>query len=137
VVAAGAQNQWARRRRFELADLVNEPWVLPPPESELTSVAMEAFRMSGLDFPRATVVAVAPEIRISLLALGRFLTIFPASVLKFPTKRPEIKPLPVELPLPRVPIGIASLKNRTLSPVARIFSEEARQVARSLVKRKR
>jgi hypothetical protein len=36
-----------------------------------------------------------------------------------------------------VPIGIASLKNRTLSPVARIFSEEARQVARSLVKRKR
>jgi DNA-binding transcriptional LysR family regulator len=137
VVAAGAQNPWARRRRIELADLVTEPWVLPPPESELTSVAMEAFRMSGLDFPRPAVVAVAPEIRISLLALGRFLTIFPASVLKFPTKRPEIKPLPVELPLPRVPIGIASLKNRTLSPVARIFSEEARQVARSLVKRKR
>ena len=33
VVATGAQNQWARRRKIELADLVNEPWVLPPPES--------------------------------------------------------------------------------------------------------
>src|SRR5262245_59508060 len=30
VVAAGAQSPWARRRRIELAELVNEPWVLPP-----------------------------------------------------------------------------------------------------------
>ena len=33
VVVAGAQNPWVRRRRIELAELVNEPWVLPPPES--------------------------------------------------------------------------------------------------------
>ena len=33
VVAAGAQNPRARRRRIELAELVNESWVLPPPES--------------------------------------------------------------------------------------------------------
>src|SRR5262245_47094336 len=32
VVATGAQSPWARRRRkIELADLVNESWVLPPP----------------------------------------------------------------------------------------------------------
>ena len=30
VVAASAQSPWARRRRVALADLVNEPWVLPP-----------------------------------------------------------------------------------------------------------
>ena len=135
VVAVGAQNQWARRRRIELADLVNEPWVLPPPESSLASVAMEAFRNSGLDFPRATVVAVSPEVRISLLALGRFLTIFPTSVLKFPTKRPGINVLPVKLPVSRAPVGTVTLKNRTLSPVARIFIEEAREVAKTLAKR--
>jgi DNA-binding transcriptional LysR family regulator len=61
VVAVGAQNQWARRRRIELADLVNEPWVLPPPESSLASVAVEAFRNSGLDFPRATRVRRFPR----------------------------------------------------------------------------
>ena len=31
-VAAGARNPWVRRHKIELADLVDEPWVLPPPE---------------------------------------------------------------------------------------------------------
>ena len=134
VVVAGAQNPWARRRRIELAELVNEPWVLPPPESALGSVVMEAFRASGLDYPRATVFTIPPEVRMSLLATGRFLTIFPTSVLRFPTRRPELKVLPVELPMARVPIGIVTLKNRTLSPVARLFIEHAREVAKPLAK---
>jgi DNA-binding transcriptional LysR family regulator len=47
VVLAGAQNSWVRRRSIELAELVNESWVLPPPESALASVCMEAFRANG------------------------------------------------------------------------------------------
>ena len=61
VVAAGAQSPWVRRRRIELAELVNEPWVLPPPESAFGSVVMEAFRASGLDYPRTTVVTTSPR----------------------------------------------------------------------------
>src|SRR5712675_2866288 len=38
VVLAGAQNSWVRRRSIDLADLVNESWVLPPPESALASI---------------------------------------------------------------------------------------------------
>jgi DNA-binding transcriptional LysR family regulator len=132
VVAAGAQNQWVRRRRTSLADLVNEPWVLPPPESAIGSVAMEAFRASALDFPRRSVVAALPEIRISLLTTGRFLTIFPTSVLKLPNKRSDIRVLPVKVPVSRVPVGIVTLKNRTLSPVARLFIDSAREVAKLL-----
>ena len=52
VVAAGAQNPWVRRRRIELADLVNEPWTLPPPENVAWFGRKEAFRASGLDYPR-------------------------------------------------------------------------------------
>ena len=66
VVAAGAQSPWARRRRIELAELVNESWVLPPPESAFGLVAVEAFRASGLDYPRTTVVTFSPEVRIRL-----------------------------------------------------------------------
>src|SRR4030088_577171 len=105
VVAAGAQNHWIRRRRIELADLANEPWVLPPPESVIGSIAKEAFRGSGLDYPRTTVVTDSPQVRVSLLATGRFVTIFPASALRFPTRRSEIKALPVELPMARQPSG--------------------------------
>jgi DNA-binding transcriptional LysR family regulator len=135
VVAAGARNPWVRRRKIVLAELANEPWVLPPPDNVLGSVAMEAFRASGLD-PRVTVVAVAREVRMSMLATGRFLSIFPASTLKFPTRRPEIKILPVELQMARVPHEIVTLKNRTLSPIARLFIDTAREVAKPLAMEK-
>src|SRR5262249_38518251 len=61
VVAAGVQNPWTRRRKIELAELGSESWILPPPESVTGSVAMEAFRASRLDHPRATVVTISPR----------------------------------------------------------------------------
>jgi DNA-binding transcriptional LysR family regulator len=134
VIAAGAQSPWVRRRRIELGKLVDEPWTLPQPGGVMASVAREAFRASGLDYPRATVVSDSLQVRMSLLADGRFLTISQASALRFPTKRPEIKVLPVELAI--MPFGIVTLKNRTLSPVVQLFIDCAREVAKPLAKRK-
>jgi DNA-binding transcriptional LysR family regulator len=71
VVLAGVQSPWAKRRRIELAELVNEPWALPPPDSVSGVAAVEGFRASGLDYPRATLVTNSPEVRLSLLATGR------------------------------------------------------------------
>lgn len=136
VVAAGAQNEWVRRRRIEIAELVNESWVLPPPDSVIGSIVMDAFRVSGLDYPRVSVVTDCPHMRISLLATGRFVTIFPASAFRFLAKRSELKILPVELPTARRPNGIVTLKNRALSPVAKLFINCAREVAKPLAKQK-
>jgi len=134
VVAAGAQSPWARRRRIKLAELVNEPWALPPPGTVIGSVAIETFRASGLDYPRATVVTDNAQARISLLAAGRFLTMLQASALRFPTRQPEIKALPVEPPMTDMSIVVVTLKNRTISPVAQLFIEHARAVAKPLAK---
>jgi len=136
VVVAGAQNQWVGRRRIEIADLTDELWVLPPPESVIGSIVREAFGASGRDYPRVTMVTDSPHMRISLLATGRFVTIFPASALRFLTRRSELKILPVELPMARRPNGIVTLKNRALSPVAKLFIDCAREVAKPLAKRK-
>jgi DNA-binding transcriptional LysR family regulator len=136
VVVTGAQNPWVRRRRITLAELMNESWVLPLPEHALGSIYAQAFRASGLNYPRTTVATFSPEVRMSLLATGRFLTIFPDAALSFPTKRLDIKVLPVELPISPVPNGIVTVKNRTLSPVARLFIEHAREVAKPLAKKK-
>ena len=92
--------------------------------------------LAAIDFSGPTVVADLPEVRIGLLATGRFLTIFPASVLKFPARREGIKVLPVELPVSSVPVGIVTLKNRTLSPVAQIFREYVHDIAKPLAKQK-
>ena len=136
LVAAGARSPWARRRRIELAELVNESWVLPLTSGPIGSVAMEAFRASGLAYPRRTVFVDTAEGRINLLASGRFLTILARSTLRFSTGRPKFKVLPVELPSSPVLVGIVTLKNRTLSPVARLFIEHARELTKALAKRK-
>jgi DNA-binding transcriptional LysR family regulator len=133
VVLAGMKNPWARRRRIELAELVNEPWALPTPESAVTQAAMKAFRASGLDCPRATLVTSSPEMRIDLVAKGRFLTI---TASQFRSRHPEAKVLPVELPMARLPVGIATLKNRRLSPVAKLFIQQAHEIAKLLTKPK-
>jgi DNA-binding transcriptional LysR family regulator len=135
VVVAGVQSPWARRRSIALAELTNESWLLPPPERALGPAYLEAFRASGLEYPRTAVFTVDPAVRIGLLATGRFLTIVPRSVLSF-SKRPDIKVLAVELQHAHVPIGIVTLKNRTLSPTAQLFIEHAGEVAKPLAKRK-
>jgi DNA-binding transcriptional LysR family regulator len=136
VVVAGAQNPWVRRRRIVLTELLNESWALPPPETAFGTAVMEAFHSCGLDYPRTTVVTIPPDVRISLLATGHFLTIFGASALRFSIRHSELKVLPVELPMPRVPSGIVRLKNRTLSPVAQLFVASARRIAKPLTKGK-
>jgi DNA-binding transcriptional LysR family regulator len=130
VVAAGAQNKWARRRRIDISELANEPWVLPPPDSVIGGIVTEAFRSSGLSPPRAAVVTDCPHMRVSLLATGRFVTVFPASSFKFLARHSELKVLPVELPAARRPNGIVTLKSRTVGPVAKIFIDWARAAAR-------
>lgn len=136
VVAAGAKNPWARRRKIQISDLVQERWVLPPPESVIGSIIMETFRASGLGYPRATVVTDSPHMRVSLLETGRFITVFPASALRFLTRRSAVKVLSVELPMARRPNGIVTLKGRALSPVAQLFIDSARELAKPMAKRK-
>ena len=135
VVVAGAQNPWVRRRKIALEDLMNESWALPPPTLAFGPVYVEAFRTKGLDYPRATIFTISPEARIGLVAGGRFLSIVPTSILRFPRPRPEIKVLPVKLSMDRVAFGVVTLKNRMLSPVAQLFIEHAREVAKPMVMR--
>ena len=134
VVMAGARSPWARRRRIALAELVNESWVLPPPGGIMGPAYLEVFRASGLDHPRIAVFATQPGARLNLVATGRFLTM-QTSVSKF-SKNPQIAVLPVKLQHARVPVGIITLKNRTLNPVAQLFIETAREVAKPLARRK-
>ena len=131
VVAARA-SPWSRRRKLALAELVDEPWALPPPESVPGSLVASAFRACGLDVPRNSTTALSVDVECMLVETGRFLTMLPPAALLFSTKRLSLKLLPVELPIGPWPIGIIKLKNRTLSPVAQLFIDTARQIAKPL-----
>jgi len=135
VVVAGASSSWARRRKVQLAELVDAEWVLPPLDSLYGLVAAEAFRAAGLDVPRATVFSTTTPVRSALLASGRFLSIVQGSIVRFGSGSTILKVLPIDLPTTRRPIGIITLKNRTLSPVAQLFIDCAREIAKGVTKR--
>jgi DNA-binding transcriptional LysR family regulator len=132
IVVAGTANPWARRRKIELAELVNEPWTWSSPGTLIDSLVVEAFRANGLKPPRATIYAGAINMRLKLVATGRFLAVVPASTLRFHDNRASIKMLPLDLPTTHEQTGIITLKNRTLNPTAQLFIECAREIAKPL-----
>jgi DNA-binding transcriptional LysR family regulator len=135
-VIAGRESRWARCRKLKLSDLANERWVLPPPESLPGSAIISLFHALGLDAPRAPVATLSVHLACNLVATGRFVTILPSSILRFSAKNLSLKELPIKLPIQPRPTGIVTLKNRTLSPVARLFIDCAHAVVKPLAKSK-
>jgi DNA-binding transcriptional LysR family regulator len=131
-VVAADGNRWLGRRKIELADLVAEPWCLPQSQTLPGKLVYELFRAHGLAVPQKTVAALSIHLQLALLATGRFLAIFPSNILHFSAKRLSLKALPVNLMDQSWPVGIITLKNRTLNPVATLFIEQARKVTKGL-----
>jgi DNA-binding transcriptional LysR family regulator len=131
VVAAGAQNPWTRRRRVRLADLVNEPWVLRSFDTAAGALVAQVFRASGLELPRAAVFTTSINMQYKMLATGRYLAALPAYSLRLSD---SLKVLPVELPGTALPVGVITVKNRTLSPLAQLFLDRVRSVVKPLMK---
>jgi hypothetical protein len=112
--------------------LIEELWVLPHPESLPGILVAELFSAAGLTAPSRAVVCSALQMNDALLATGQYLAPYPGSVLQLGGKNPMIKPLPVKLPAQRTPVGIMTLKNRSISPIAQLFIDCARVVTKSL-----
>jgi len=132
IVAAGVQNPWTRRRKVTLAELMNEPWTLSPADGFIGGLVVGAFHASGLELPQATVFTTSIHLRNRLLASGRFLTLMPRFALQGFAKDGSLKALPIALPTTRRPVGVVTLKNRTIGPVAQLFIDCAREVTRPL-----
>ena len=127
VVAADGSSRWARRRKINLGELIDEPWVLSPPDTWAYVRMAEAFQALGLGMPRASLVTLSVHLRNHLLANGRFISAIPKSI----ANRYGQKVLPVDLPDLPWPVVMVTLKNRTLSPIVERFIKCARGVAKS------
>jgi DNA-binding transcriptional LysR family regulator len=135
-VVAGQRNKWLGRRKLALAELVDEHWLLAPIDDDPGSPVYEIFHALGLRVPRARVLSYSLNVRTSLLATGRFLAIIPASALRFGATPRLLKVLPCALPPSVQPVAVTTLKNRMLTPTAKLFIERAREVAGPLAKTK-
>ena len=134
VIVACVTSRWARRRKVDLAELLDEPWLMPPPDTSSYKIVAEAFKARGVGMPKATLVTYSMDLRAKLSARGRFITVVPKSVLRHGDDRHASKELAVDIPMRPWPVTILTLKNRTLSPVVERFIDCAREIAKTLVK---
>jgi DNA-binding transcriptional LysR family regulator len=124
VVVAGSHNPWTRRSEIELAQLMDEPWAFSPLNS-VSGHSMElAFQASGLDLPRIMVVSSSMQVLRRLVMDNEFLALFPRSAVR------GVHILPVTVKALWQPVGILTVKHRTLSPLAKLFIDCAHGVAR-------
>jgi DNA-binding transcriptional LysR family regulator len=133
VVVAGPQNPWARRRKINLAELVDERWILGPSHVASYQDMKELFRARGLPMPKVALESLSVPLRTYLLGNGQFIAVMPKSIaIQLP-----VKILAVELPVRPWPFVIFTLKNRTVSPVVDRFIAHLRDFARSMPANKR
>jgi DNA-binding transcriptional LysR family regulator len=78
------------------------------------------------------VVTHSEYLKNDFLAKGRFLSVLPGFMLKVPGWHPRLKALPIALPHTRKPIGLITLKGRTLTPQTQLFIESVRTVAKGM-----
>ena len=132
-LVVGESSKWARRRRLELAELVDEPWIMTPLDALGDTFLANAFVVRGLKPPGLVITTFSIHLRNNLVAGGNFITSLPESVLRVCCKRYGLKELPIELSV-RPPVAVATLRNRTLGPVAQSFIACARATAKSYVR---
>jgi DNA-binding transcriptional LysR family regulator len=132
VLTVGAHGKWAKRRTVDIAELVDEPWILTPDGSRNHLVLAEAFRARGLEMPQPRLTTFSVPLRAALAASGDFITAFPRSVLAVYRNRFALMPLPVDLTMPPWAVAVVTLRDRTLPAVARLFIEQVRGALGSL-----
>src|SRR5262245_18931380 len=130
VLAVGANSRWARRRKIDLSELVDESWVATPPETLPTMAMEQAFKASNLPRPRIRGTNFSFQLPMHVLARVVALLAMPRPLLRLDIDGIRLKALPIKLPVRSFPVAVVTLKNRTPSPVVQLFLERLRTFAK-------
>jgi DNA-binding transcriptional LysR family regulator len=135
VVAIGINSPWTQRRNVDLADLIDEPWLLTPPGAAIHNHVIGAFHSRGLPAPTVIIGTQAGALRGDLLATGRYIAPLPRTIFNLYAKQFPLKILKLDLPVRPWPIALVTLRNRTVTPVVQRFVECTRRIATAIAKR--
>ena len=130
VVITGRDNPRFRGRSVKLAQLMDEAWCVPHETHAIGTLFRQAFRTQGLALPNVCVTCASMQLQAAMAETGRYLTVVPASYLRFRRDKTSLRIVRVDLPVSPPPIGFATLKNRAISPVTELFIKALRAVAK-------
>jgi DNA-binding transcriptional LysR family regulator len=128
VVAVGKHHRLANRSKVDFAELIDESWLFPRTDSWNYICIAEQFRARGLQLPRSGLWSNAAALRDHMMTKGQFV----ASVSKSNAEWHGMKVLPVDLSVKPWPVVIATLKDRTLSPVVELFIQFVRDFTKPM-----
>ena len=103
--------------------------MLPPYDGAPGALIRQIFHAAGVQPPHPSVATLSIELTSKLLSAGRYVGLLPRSVVRFSGKRAGLMALPVRFADPHIAVGIVTVKNRTLSPLAERFIDCAKEVA--------
>lgn len=133
-LVVGPNSKWVRRKKIELAELVDETFVMTPMDAVGTLLIAEAFQQHHLNTPASTITTFSIHLRTNLVSNGNFIAALPRSVLRLCAGRYSLRELPIRLPAQTSPVAIVTLRNRTPRPAVGIFTQCARDIAKSFDK---
>jgi DNA-binding transcriptional LysR family regulator len=132
VVTADKSHPLMARKRLILADLMEEQWTLPSPDTFLGRVVAELFDRKKLPLPRSVVTTTSTLMRLNLMASGRFLSVLPTTVLRHRSHKAWLRKLNVDLGDSSAPIAAITIKDRRSAGAVKLFLRESRTICKNL-----
>lgn len=122
-VVADAGHPLQQRRSLEMADLVDQPWLLPPPDTRMRRELERVVQQAGLPALNVRVEAAASGINTLRLVTGTPMLTLGSQWSMAAMAGIGLRPLPIALPALRRRIGLLTRRHAFISPLAQRLRE--------------
>jgi DNA-binding transcriptional LysR family regulator len=128
-VIAGARHPLAGRRDLQLANVVEQPWILPPTGSLLRDKLDALFVQAGLPLPATIIETVSAPVISSLLQQSTMVAAVPEEAVASACKSGELSALIRNIPLGASAFGLITRRDHQLAPGAQLMLKTLRELA--------
>jgi DNA-binding transcriptional LysR family regulator len=115
---------------LHLAELLNETWVLPPPDSFLGKIIADLFARRGLIRPMPLVTTQSVYAQLNLVATAKMLTILPGRMVNYHANAAWLRALEIEFDDCHDPIATVTVRGRRAAGPLPLFQQACREVAK-------
>lgn len=106
----------ARRQRVHWADLVGEPWVMPPPWATSRVKLHQMFYRHRLDPPTDVVETASFLNTLALVRQRPAIGFLAQSVARYGVQEGWVSIIPIQVPIDLPPVGIITMRDRSIAP---------------------
>lgn len=131
-VIASARHPLAGHAHLRLEDLIEQPWIMPPPGSLVRDKLAAMFLHEGLPQPSDIVETASLPIITALLEQGRMIVALPEVAVASYCRAGILEVLMTDLPVGIGGFGLITRRNRELSAGARLLLSTLREAAGKL-----